>query len=131
MGGLNLVLYHGGGLPRALVVGGVVLRVALAGFLVLLAWKNLSGDPQMVADWQRWGYPDGFRRATAVAQLLGAALLVPTATCFLGGALLTGILLGAIATHLLHDPLPASLSPLVVLLLVAGASAWFRPDLLR
>jgi hypothetical protein len=118
-------------LPRAFVVGGLVLRSALAAFFVFLAWKNLSGDAQMLADWQRWGYSDGFRRATAVAQLVGAVLLIPTPTCFFGGALLTGVLLGAIATHLLHDPLPASASPLVFLLLVVGSSAWFRPDLLR
>jgi hypothetical protein len=131
MGGLNALLHTGAELPRAAVMAGLVVRIALAGFFLLLAWKNLSGDAQMVADWQRWGYPDAFRRATAIAQVVGALLLIPTATCFAGGVLLAGILLGALATHLWHDPLLASVSPLLFLVLVAGSTVWFRPDLLR
>jgi len=129
MGGLSGLLYDGGDYARGWVTFGLVLRALVALFFVYLAWKNLSGDPQMVADFDRWGYPDWFRRTTAVLQVVGALLLIPTATCFLGGVLLAGILAGAVLTHLLNDPLAASVSPLVFLVLVAATTAWFRPPI--
>ena len=131
MGSMNAFLHTGGDAPRVWLAVGLGLRLLVAVFFVLLAYKNLSDDPQMVADFQRWGYPVWFRRMTSVLQIVGAVLLVPTATCFLGGAILAGILVGALATHLMFDPLPASVSPAVFLVLVVATTAWFRPQLLQ
>jgi hypothetical protein len=76
-----------------------VLRVLVAAFFVFLAGRNLSGDAQMAADFQRWGYADWFRTATALVQMLGALALLVPATRPLGALLLLGVLFGAIATH--------------------------------
>ncbi len=127
MGGLSSWLGTAADLPRFWVWVGLGARSLIAAFFVFLAWKNLSGDPQMVADFSRWGYPDWFRKATAWMQIAGALLLIPTATCFYGGAWLAVILLGALVTHLLHDPLVASASPLVFLVLLVATTIWFRP----
>lgn len=127
MGGLSSWLGSAADLPRLWVWAGLGLRTLIAAFFVFLAWKNLSGDPQMAADFGRWGYPDWFRKVTAWMQIAGALALIPTTTCFYGGAWLAIILLGALATHLLHDPLAASASPLVFLILLAATTVWFRP----
>ncbi len=128
---MMLTDFHAESSGRPFAVALIALRIVVAAFFVVIALKNLAGDEQMAADFARWGYPDWFRRVTAVLQILGALALLVPATCFFGGLLLTGVLLGAVATHLRHDPLVASLSPTVVLVLVA-ISAWpMRPPLLR
>ncbi len=107
------------------------LRLVVAAFFLFMAWKNLSGDEQMAADFTRWGYSPGFRRFTGVLQIVGALALSVPSICFLGGLLLAGVLAGAIVTHALHDPPAALVSPVVFVLLVAVAVLRYRPPLLR
>lgn len=116
-----------GVLPVALLV----LRVSIAAFFVLMAWKNLSGNPEMLSDFQRWGYSEGFRRLTAGLQILGAVALVFPQTCFLGAGLLAGILVGATLTHALNDPPAAMAAPVVFLVLVGTLLTFYRPVALR
>ena len=109
----------------------LVLRVLLAAFFLLMAGRNLLGDATMVADFQRWGYSDGFRTFTALIQIVGALALLLPWTSFYGAALLGGVLLGAIATHLRHDPPMTALSPATFLVLVGFVAIVTRPHLLR
>lgn len=109
----------------------LVLRVLLAAFFVYLAVKNLAGDARMAEDFRRWHYGDGFRIAVAVAQLAGAAALFVPPLTFAGALGLTVVLLGALVTHLRHDP-PASALPALVCLLILLPVLWAaRPPPLR
>jgi len=117
----------GPGSSRALLV----VRVLLAAFFVFLAFKNLSGDERMAADFRRWGYADGFRIAVAVAQLVGAAALLVPALVLPGAMLLVGILLGAIVTHARFDPPGQLVAPVVCLLLLLPVLWDARPGSLR
>ncbi len=116
---------------RAATIALTSLRLLLAAFFVLVAIKNLAGDEAMASDFARWGYPDWFRVTTAVLQLAGAALLLSPSVSFHGAALLGCVLFGAVATHAIHDPPMALLSPVVFLGLVAPVLVAFRPALLR
>jgi uncharacterized membrane protein YphA (DoxX/SURF4 family) len=98
-----------------------VLRVALAGFFLFLSWRAVSGDAQTAADFARWGYPAAFRIFTGACQAIGAIALLFPQTALIGAAVLAPVLLGAIATHLMHDPWATSLSPLLFLVLVGVA----------
>jgi len=118
-------------LSGGLALGATVLRVALAAFFLLLSYKAISADAKTAADFSRWGYSLGFLRLTGVLQGLGALALLAPFTSFWGGLLLVGVLLGAAATHLLHDPLPSTLSPLLVMTLVVVAVAPYLPPILR
>ncbi len=109
----------------------LVLRILLAGFFMLLAYKGFRSDPQMVADFQRWGYPVGFHYVAAACQLVGALLLLYPATCFWGGVLLGCVLIGATITHLIFDPVATALSPVVVLTLVVVAILSYAPAVIR
>jgi uncharacterized membrane protein YphA (DoxX/SURF4 family) len=131
MDNAQALLWNGQGLPGSLVIFTSVLRLLLAGFFVYLAYQNLSGNPDMISDFRRWGYPDWFRQSTAWLQIGGAMLLVVPATCFWGAGVLGAVLLGAIATHLMHDPWLASGSPTAFLIAVVGTSVWFRPGLFQ
>ena len=116
---------------RGLAVMQLVLRVVLAGFFVFMAVRNLSGNAGMAADFTRWGYPSWFRQLTAWLQIVGALALLYPPLVFAGAVLLSGVLLGAIATHLRHDPAASALSPLLFLallvpLLVVHRPAWMR-----
>lgn len=109
----------------------LVLRLLLALAFLAMAGKNLAGDEAMAADFQRWGYADGFRVAVALAQVLGALLLVSAATAPFGAALLVVILGGAIWTHLRHDPPASALSAVAFLVPVLAILVLYRPPALR
>lgn len=104
-----------------------LLRACLAAFFALLAYRALSSDATTAADFARWGYPPGFLFFTGVCQAVGAVLLLLPATTPYGGALLGAVLVGATLTHLRHDPISASLSPMLVgVALLAALSPWLR-----
>ena len=107
------------------------LRLALSGFFFAVAFRNLAGDPALAADFERWGYADWFRLLTAGMQLVGAGLLLFTPLCFWGGLVLACVLVGAVTTHLLHDPPETALAALVFLVPVVVVMVATRPPLLR
>jgi hypothetical protein len=119
------------GLSRGWELAATAVRFAVAAFFLFMAWKNLSGDAQMAADFQRWGYTDSFRRLVGWVQIVGALALLAPQVCFWAGLLLVGVLLGAAVTHLRHDPPATLVSPAVFLLLVALATIPYRPPLFR
>lgn len=119
------------GASRGVLTTLLVLRILVALFFVFLAVKNLTGDPQMTADFRRWGYPDAFRTFTAVVQIAGAVLLLVTPVAFFGSALLAGVLFGAVWTHFRHDPPATMLQPAVVLVPIVAFLLAYRPPVLR
>jgi hypothetical protein len=77
------------------------------GFLSLVylfaGGAKLAGAEQMKDDFERFGYSDGFRLLTGALEVGAAGLLLagygwPGATA-VGGALLTAVMAGALATH--------------------------------
>lgn len=116
---------------RGVAVALLVLRLLLALFFAFMAGRNLSGDAALAADFARWGYADWFRQLTAWLQLAGAAALLFPPLVFAGALLLSGVLVGAIVTHLLHDPPATALSPLLFLALLLPLLVGSRPALLR
>ena len=118
--------------PSGLLSGALlVLRILLAAFFVMAAARNLLGDAQIAADFQRWHYPGWFRVLTALLQVVGAVALLPPSTAFLGAGLLTLVMLGAVGTHLWHDPPASALPALVFLALVATLLYFHRPEALQ
>jgi hypothetical protein len=124
---LSLLAFGTAQMSRPWAAASLGLRIPLAAFFLWLAYKSLSGDPQLLADFQRWGYTSGFLRAVGTAQALGGLALLAPQTCLAGSLLLCGVLLGAIYTHLRFDPLPSALTPVAFLIAVASIAWIHRP----
>lgn len=118
-------------LSPAMTAASTVLRWLLAAFFLFLSYKAIGGDPRTAADFARWGYSPAFRQLTGVLQAIGALALLFPQTSFLAALLLAGVLLGATATHLLHDPWTSTVSPLAFLVLLALAAVPHLPPLVR
>jgi len=105
-------------------VGLWVLQVGAAATFLMAGFAKLSGDPQMVGLFDAIGLGQWFRYLTGSVEVVGAVLLLTPRLSGLGALLLVGVMLGAVATHLLvvgGSPLAA-----IVLLIVTGVIAWGR-----
>jgi putative oxidoreductase len=118
-------------LPRGATIALTILRFAVAAFFLMLAWKSLGGDDQVVADFRRFGYPEGFWRVAGVMQLLGGLLLLFSPVAFWGAGLLLCVLVGALVSHVRFDPPAAVISPLLFVALLAPIAITMRPAALR
>ncbi len=96
------------------------LQVILGGTLLFMGiLPKLTRAPEMVANFQRWGYPDGARYLIAAAEIVGTTLFLIPRTVSLGGMVLTFIMLGALGTHLRFQeygmaPLPIVLASVAI-----------------
>src|SRR5262245_41864599 len=63
---------------------------------------GLIGYPSYAVKFVNWGYPAWFAMVIGGAELLAAVLLVLPRRRFLGAVLLVFVLIGAVATHIVH-----------------------------
>jgi uncharacterized membrane protein YphA (DoxX/SURF4 family) len=101
----------------------------LGGVFLLSGGTKLAGTEEQVEEFERYGYPQWFRTVTGALEASGGAGLVlgvasPLAG-LVGAGVTTGVMAGAVATHLLRvrDPVeeavPAAVLGLVSFALVA------------
>ncbi len=69
----------------------------------LMKMPNVPGVQFWMRDFQRWGYPDWFRVAVGVAELLSFALLLVPRVAGYGATIFAVVMLGAIFTHATHN----------------------------
>lgn len=85
---------------QTLNVGLWAAQLGVAAMFLMAGWSKVSGDPQMVGLFGAIGIGQWFRYLTGSLEIIGAALLLIPALAGLGGLLLTGVMAGALATHL-------------------------------
>ncbi|AJE49035.1 DoxX family protein [Celeribacter indicus] len=95
----------------------------LSAFFVLGGSLNVFATPELVADYERWGYPGWFHYVTGLLEWAAAVLLVPSSTRLLGSGLAAVIMAAAAGTVLAQGEYAHALSPAVVLML-AGLNGW-------
>ncbi len=100
-------------------IGAWVVAGLLAIAFVGAGAMKLSGAPEMVANFARWGFPDGFVYVTGGIEVLGGLLLLLPRTSPVGVALMIPTMLGAILTHVVAAEFGAIVPPTVLLGLVA------------
>jgi putative oxidoreductase len=102
------------------IVGTVALWIvnilAAAAFVAIGLAK--FGSPAWAIRFERWGYPDGFYMVIGALEIAGGALLLVPRVSSYAAALLGAILIGAAATHALHDEGPRVAAPLMWLVVV-------------
>lgn len=105
-------------------IGLWALQIAVAGMFVMAGSAKLSGDPMMIATFEKIGVGQWFRQLTGGLEVVGGVgLLTPFASglAALGLAL---VMVGAVASHLVI--LGGSAMPAVVLLIASAGIAWGR-----
>lgn len=110
-----------------------ILQVGIAAMFVSGGSNKLAGDPAMVQAFDAIGFGQWFRYLTGGLEVAGAVLLVLPAFAGFGAALLGGVMVGAILTHLLlvgGSALPALLL-LLALVPVAAVRRERTLELLR
>lgn len=101
-----------------------VLQVGAAATFYVAGLGKLFGEPSTVALFESLGAGHWFRYLTGIVEITGATLLLVPAFAGLGALLLSGVMLGAVATHLFA----VGGSPLlpIILLAVLGAVGYGR-----
>lgn len=95
---------------RALLIAGLLALFALGAAL------NFAPPAAMAADYARWGFPEPFHYVTSGMEAT-AAILLTRWTTRRAGAIIGGlVMLGALATLLLHGEYAHALAPLCVLI---------------
>ena len=96
-----------------------IIQILLAGLFLMSGAGKLMNDPEVVANFTRWGMPDKIYLLIGAFEVLGAiGLLIPR----LAGLAATGLILimiGALFTHLTHNELGMAVVPLVVIILLS------------
>jgi putative oxidoreductase len=101
-----------------------ILQIAAAGMFLMAGFPKLVGNEQMVGMFEAIGVGQWFRYLTGALEVAGAILLLIPRTSGLGALMLTGVMAGAVMTHLFiigGSPLMA-----IILLVVTGVVAWGR-----
>lgn len=110
-----------------------ILQIGIAVMFVSAGSDKLAGDPAMVQAFEAIGFGQWFRYLTGGLEVAGAVLLVLPAFAGFGAALLGGVMVGAILTHLFlvgGSALPA-LVLLIALIPVAAVRRERTLELLR
>ena len=103
-----------------------VLALALAAFFVVGSISNIFAPGPIYEEYLKWGYPRWFHFVTGSLELTTAVLLARASTRLSGAALGCTVMLGALATVILHGEYGHAVPPLVVAILtiVAGWITW-------
>ena len=108
-----------------------IIALLLALVCLRSGWLKVSGNIFWVRDFHRWGYPDGFRVAVGIAELVSAVLLLIPRLAGYGASLFAVVMLGAIYTHATHNEssrLPFNFFLLALSLIIAFMR---RPNFLK
>jgi len=82
----------------------------------LTKMPGMGGEQFWIRDFARWGYPDWFRIAVGIAELVSFLLLLVPPVAGVGAGIFAVVMLGAIFTHTTHNEF--SRLPFNLLLLV-------------
>jgi putative oxidoreductase len=94
----------------------IVQVLAAAAFVAIGIAKFAS--PAWAGKFSGWGYPDGFHLVIGALEVGGAMLLLVPKVSSYGAALLGAIMVGAAATHALHDETARLAAPLMWLAII-------------
>jgi putative oxidoreductase len=102
-----------------------VLAILTALVFLMSSLTKLTGDATMIESFGRYGYSIGFMYFIGVAELLGALglllgkFITPKVPRLAAGGLVI-IMLGAIVTHALHDPIQQAVPAVITLAMLSG-----------
>jgi putative oxidoreductase len=101
-----------------------VLAIILTWFFIENGWPKIFPDQITTTQFENWGYDRNFARVVGILEVSGALLVLFPRLAFYGALLLSGVMIGAIYTHLFTGI--GSPAFAIFLLIVALALVGFR-----
>ena len=101
----------------------LTLNIIIAAIFLLSGGAKLAGLEFEIAAFELWGYPLWFMYLTGVLEVLGAIGLSVKRVSALAAACLAALMMGAIATHIIHSEW-AMLIAASVIMSLAAIRAW-------
>ncbi|MGD9629634.1 MAG: DoxX family protein [Pyrinomonadaceae bacterium] len=102
-----------------------IIQILIAALFLMMGGQKLMGEAEVTANFARWGFPSFMQYIIGFFEVLGAVgLLIPR----LAGLAATGlilILIGALATHLMHSEFGMAPVPVAVMILL-GVVVYLR-----
>jgi putative oxidoreductase len=94
--------------------------------------SQFSDTSGWAAAFRHWGYPDWFRIVIGAVEVGAAACLLWERTAVVGAALIVGVMVGGMATHIIQDGgrhMTSEVMPLVLslVILTLRRDQWARP----
>ena len=90
----------------------------LAAFFLFGGFLNIFASPEVIEDYETWGYPGWFHYATGILEWTSAVLIAVPFTRLAGCLLAAAVMAAAAVTVLLHGEYSHAVAPLIVLCLV-------------
>lgn len=103
-----------------------IVKGLLAAVFLAAGGAKLAGVPMMVENFQHIGFGQWFRYLTGALEVIGAILILMPRVAAFGGVLLSCIMAGAIAAHLLL--IGGSAIPAIILLALSAIVAISHRD---
>lgn len=104
---------------------GWVIAVLLSLAFLMAGISKLTGDHELVLNFQNWGFPIAFMYVVGALEITGAIGLLIKKLRGLAAVGLIFLMMGAIGTHILNSE---AFIPPLVLLLLTGTLLWVRKN---
>jgi len=115
-------------MTKGRIIASWIIQVLVAGLFLMMGSQKLMSDPELVANFARWGLPDKMYLVIGFFEVLGAVgLLIPRFAGLAASGLIL-IMIGALFTHLTHGEILMAMMPLMVMILL-GVVVFLRNPL--
>jgi len=104
---------------------GWAIAVLLSLAFLMTGISKLTGQEEMVLNFEKWGFPLAFMYFVGASEIAGAIGLLITKFRGLASIGLVLLMMGAIGTHILNSE---AFIPPLVLLLLTGTLIWLRKN---
>ncbi len=104
---------------RNLIISWVLRILVTLGFLAASLGK-ITSNIAVIKMFEDWGFPDGFYLIIGIFELLFAVMLLIPKTLKIALIGLSLLMVGAMITHLINDPMSNIIRPIIFLILMGG-----------
>jgi uncharacterized membrane protein YphA (DoxX/SURF4 family) len=94
------------------------LRVLVGIGFLMASLGKLTNNPSVITMFEEWGFPNGFHFVIGAMELILAILLLIPKTLKIAIIGLAIIMVGALGTHLLNDPVVELIRPVIFMVLL-------------
>lgn len=97
-----------------------ILRILVALGFLLASLGKLTSNANVIQMFENWGFPDGFYLVIGILELVLAVMLLIPKTMKIALLGLIVLMVGAIITHIVNDPIGQILRPIIFMLFLLG-----------